>query len=71
MKVKCYFLWQAQHLVNVGMQDWAPKIAFYNRKCSWGARKVTSLARRVAVFVFMVGSLFFANFCQMLSGHFA
>ena len=23
-------------------------VVFYNRKCSWGARKVTSLARRVA-----------------------
>ena len=32
------------------------KRCIYNRKCSWGARKVTSLARPVAVCVFMVGS---------------
>ena len=28
---------------------------FYNRKCFWGPRKVTSLARRVAVCVFILG----------------
>ena len=65
----------------------ARNVVFYNRKCSWGARKVTSLARRVAVCVFILGSfsdharivpalemtfhLFSANFCQMLGGHFA
>ena len=68
-------------------EDWARNVVFYNRKCSWGPRKVTSLARRVAVCVFMVGSfsdharivpalemtfhLFSAHFCHTLSGHFA
>ena len=33
----------------------AGKVVFYNRKCSGGARTVTSVARRFAVFVFMVG----------------
>ena len=67
--------------------DWARNVVFYNRKCSWGARKVTSVARRVAVCVFMLGSFsdharivpalemtfhqFSAHFCHTLSGHFA
>ena len=32
------------------------KRCILHRKCSWGPRKVTSLARRVAVCVFMLGS---------------
>ena len=38
------------------MYNWARNVVFYNRTCSWGARKVTSLARRVAVCVFVLGS---------------
>ena len=38
------------------MKDWAENVVFYNRKCFWGPEKVTSLARRVAVCVFMLGS---------------
>ena len=38
------------------MQDWARNVVFYNRKCFWGPRKVTSFARRVAVCVFILGS---------------
>ena len=34
----------------------AENVVFYNRKCFWGPRKVTSLARRVAVCVFTLGS---------------
>ena len=34
----------------------AKRCIFQNRKCSWWARKVTSVARRVAVCVFMLGS---------------
>ena len=32
VKFKCHFSWQAQHVVNVGMQDWARNVAFFNRK---------------------------------------
>ena len=32
------------------------KCVFYNAKCFWGPRKVTSLVRRVAVCVFILGS---------------
>ena len=38
------------------MKDWAENDVFYNTKCFCGPEKVTSLARRVAVCVFMVGS---------------
>ena len=44
----------------------ARNVVFYNRKCSWGARKVTSLARRVAVCVFMVGS--FSDHSRIMLG---
>ena len=43
-----------------------PKRCIYNRKCSWGPRKVTSLARRFAVCVFMVGS--FSDHARIMLG---
>ena len=48
VKLKCHFSWQAQYLVKFGMIAGARNVVFFNRKCSWRARKVTSLARRVA-----------------------
>ena len=45
---KCHFSWQAQYSVKFGMIAGARNVVFFNRKCSWRARKVTSLARRVA-----------------------
>ena len=48
VKFKCHFLWQAQYLVKSGMIAGAPNVVFFNRKCPWRARKVTSVARRVA-----------------------
>ena len=41
-----HFSWQAQYLVK--LKQYLVKFGFFNRKCSWRARKVTSLARRVA-----------------------
>ena len=46
--LNCHFSWQAQHSVKFGMIAGARNVVFFNRKCSWRARKVTSLARRVA-----------------------
>ena len=48
VKFKCHFLWQAQYLVKSGMIAGAPNVVFFNRNCPWRARKVTSVARRVA-----------------------
>ena len=48
VKVKCDFSWQAQYLVKFGKIARARNVAFFNTKCSSGARKVTSVARRVA-----------------------
>ena len=48
VKVKCHFSWQAQYLVKFGKIAGARNVVFFNRKCSSGARKVTSVARRVA-----------------------
>ena len=41
-------------------------VVFYNRKCFWGPRKVTSLARRVAVCVFILGS--FSDHSRIMLG---
>ena len=38
------------------MKAGARNVVFFNTKCSWWARKVTSVARRVADDGFMVGS---------------
>ena len=43
-----HFSWQGQHLVKFGMVAGARNVVFFNTKCSWRARKVTSVARRVA-----------------------
>ena len=80
VKFMCHFSWQAQHVVKFGMIAGAGNVVIFNRICSWRVRKVASVARRVAVCVFWVGSwsdharigralemtfqLFSANFCQ-------
>ena len=56
-EVHVHFLWQAQHLVKCGMKAGAGNVVIFNRICFWRARKVPSAARRVAVCVFMVGSV--------------
>ena len=48
VKLKCHFSWQAQHSVKFGMIVRARNVVFFNRKCSWRERNVTSVARRVA-----------------------
>ena len=48
VKVKCHFSWQAQYLVKFGKIAGARNVVFFNTKCSSGARKVSSVARRVA-----------------------
>ena len=45
---KCHFSWQVQRLGKFGMIARARNVVLFNRKCSWRARKVTSVARRVA-----------------------
>ena len=59
---------------------------FFNRKCSWSARKVSSLGRRVAEWrfhglwsdharigpaLYMTFQVFWRNLCEMLESHFA
>ena len=46
--LKCHFSWQAQCSVKFGMIARARNVAFFNGKCAWRARNVTSVARRVA-----------------------
>ena len=46
--LNCHFSWQAQYSVKFGMIARARNVVFFNRKCSWRARNVTSVARRVA-----------------------
>ena len=46
--LNCHFSWQAQYSVKFGMIARARNVVFFNRKCSVRARKVTSVARRVA-----------------------
>ena len=53
--LNCHFSWQAQQLVKFGMIAGARNVVFFNRKCSWRARKVTSVARRVAADGFLLG----------------
>ena len=48
MKVKCHFSWQAQYLVKFAKIAGARNVVFFKTKCSSSARKVTSVARRVA-----------------------
>ena len=43
--LNCHFSWQAQYLVKFGMIAGARNVVFFNRKCSWRARKVTSMLR--------------------------
>ena len=81
VKFNCHLSWQVQHLGKFGMIAGAPTVVFSNTKCLWGARKVTSVARRVADGRFcgriMVGScsftvhLFSRNFFEILESHFS
>ena len=48
LKLNCHFSWHAQYSVKCGMIAGAPNVVFFHTKCSSGARKVTSVARRVA-----------------------
>ena len=48
VKLKRYFSWQAQNLVKLGKLGGARHVKIFNTKCSPRARKVTSVARRVA-----------------------
>ena len=43
-------------MVKFGMIAGAGNVVIFNRICSWRVRKVASVARRVAVCVFWVGS---------------
>ena len=56
VKLKCHFSWQAQYSVKFGMIAGARNVVFFNTKCSWWSRKVTSVARRVADDGFILGS---------------
>ena len=56
IKFMCHFSWQAQHVVKFGMIAGAGNGVIFNGICSWRLRKVASVARRVAVCVFWVGS---------------
>ena len=56
VKFMCHFSWQAQHVVKFGMIAGAGNVVIFNRICPWRVRKVASVARRVAVCVFWVGS---------------
>ena len=47
LKLNCHFSWQAQYM-KFGMIAGARNVIFFNTTCSSGARKVTSVARRVA-----------------------
>ena len=44
-------------MVKFGMRAGAGNVVIFNRMCSWRVRKVASVARRVAVCVFWVGSV--------------
>ena len=44
-------------MVKFGMIAGAGNVVIFNRICSWRVRKVASVARRVAVCVFWVGSV--------------
>ena len=44
-------------MVKFGMIAGAGNVLIFNRICSWRVRKVASVARRVAVCVFWVGSV--------------
>ena len=48
VKFKCHFSWQAQYLVRFGKIAGARNVVFFNTNRSSGARKVTSVAWRVA-----------------------
>ena len=56
VKFMCHFSWQAQHVVKFDLIAGAGNVVIFNRICSWPVRKVASVARRVAVCVFWVGS---------------
>ena len=41
VELHVFFSWQGQYFVKFGMIAGARNVAFFNTKCSWGARKVT------------------------------
>ena len=47
VELQCHFSWQAQYSVKFGMIVRARNVVFFDRKCSWRARNVTSVARWV------------------------
>ena len=57
VKFMCHFSWQAQHVVKFGMIAGAGNVVIFNRICTCRVRKVASVARRVAVCVFWVGTV--------------
>ena len=66
VKLMCHFSWQVQHVVKFGMIAGAGNVVIFNRICSWRVRKVASVARRVAVCVFWVGS--FSDHSRIMVG---
>ena len=66
VKLMCHFSWQVQHVVKFGMIAGAGNVVIFNRICSWRVRKVASVARRVAVCVFWVGS--FSDHSRIMLG---
>ena len=54
-------------MVKFGMIAGAGNVVIFNRICSWRMRKVASVARRVAVCVFWVGSC--SDHGRMCSDH--
>ena len=66
VKFMCHFSWQAQHVVKFGMIAGAGNVVIFNRICSWRVRNVASVARRVAVCVFWVGS--FSDHSRIMVG---
>ena len=69
VKLKCHFSWQAQYSVKFGMIAGARNVVFFNRTCSRRARKVTSVARRVAADGFLLGCC--SDHSRMLLGSFS
>ena len=51
-------------MVKFGMIAGAGNVVIFNRICSWRVRKVASVARRVAVCVFWVGSSDHGRICS-------
>ena len=65
IKFMCHFSWQAQHVVKFGMIAGAGNVVIFNGIWSWRVRKVASVARRVAVCVFL-GRIMVESFSDIL-----